>query len=75
MIRSSFVLIGTVAILVNVIHCNNEQTASLERIYSFAQNVLNATEQWQHDLKEHPIDARKSKLLPFGLLPFHALCE
>lgn len=75
MIRSSFVLIGTVAILVNVIHCNNENAVSIERIYDFAQNVLNATEKWQQELRENSNDGRKSKFFPFGLLPFHALCE
>lgn len=75
MMRSTFILIGTVAVLVNVIHCKNENAVSVERIYDFAQNILNATEKWRHELKEYSIDGRKSKLLPLGLLPFHALCE
>lgn len=75
MIRSTFVLIGTVAVLVNVVHCNKDNTVSIERIYDFAQNILNATEKWQHELKEYSTDGRKSKFFPLGLLPFHALCE
>lgn len=76
MIRSTFVLIGTVAVLVNVVQCvTNDKTVSIERIYDFAQNILNATEKWQHELKEYSTDGRKSKFFPFGLLPFHALCE
>lgn len=75
MIRSTFVLIGTVAVLAHVVHCSKENAVSIERIYDFAQNILNATEKWQHELKEYSADGRKSKFFPFGLLPFHALCE
>lgn len=73
MIRILLLLI-VVLVLLNVVSGDNENM-SIEKIYELAQNVLNATEKWQQDLKEYSIEGRKSKLLPFGLLPFQALCE
>lgn len=74
MIRFTLIFIGTVSVL-NVVSAINEN-ATIEEIYDIASNILNATEQWQQELKNSSIEGRKSKFFPFaGLLPFHALCE
>lgn len=73
MIRLAYIFVGIVGVL-SVVDCYNTNM-TIEEIYDFAQNVLNATEKWQHSLKEQSADGRKSKFLPFGLLPFHALCK
>lgn len=73
MIRFTLILIGTVGVL-NVVSAANENV-TIEQIYDMAQSVLNSTEKWQEDLKNYSVEGRKSKFFPFGLLPFHALCE
>lgn len=77
MIKFTLILIGTVGVLSMVPACSAiNENMTIEEIYEMAQNIVNATDKWQTELRDYPIDGRKSKLLPFGgLLPFHALCE
>lgn len=65
---------GVISVLIVVCNANNEDT-TLEQIYDMAQNIYNATNRWQNELKDYSVEGRKSKFFPFGLLPFHALCE
>lgn len=76
MIRFTLILIGTVGVL-NIVSASTNENVTIEEIYDMAQNILNATDKWQEELKSASVEGRKSKLLPFGggLLPFHALCE
>lgn len=76
MIRFTLFLIGTVGVL-NIVSASTNENVTIEEIYDMAQNILNATDEWQEELKSASVEGRKSKLLPFGggLLPFHALCE
>lgn len=73
MIRFTLIFVGTVSIL-NVAMAANENV-TIEQIYDMASNILNATDKWQEDLKNYSVEGRKSKFFPFGMLPFHALCE
>lgn len=73
MIRFVLILIGMVSI-VNVVSATNENM-TIEEIYDMASSILNATEKWQVELKNSTVEGRKSKFLPFGFLPFQALCE
>lgn len=77
MIKFSIILIGIVGVLSMVpVSSAFNQNMTIEQIYDMAQSIVNATDKWQTELKDYPIDGRKSKLLPFGgLLPLHALCE
>lgn len=77
MIKFTLILIGTVGVLSMVpVNSAINENMTIEEIYDMAQNILNATDKWEKELKDYPIDGRRSKLLPFGgLLPFHALCE
>lgn len=78
MIKFTLILIGTVGVLAIMVPVSSaiNENMTIEEIYEMAQNIVNATDKWQTELKDYPIDGRKSKLLPFGgLLPFHALCE
>lgn len=74
MIRFTLILIGIFAIS-NAVGAIDDEHITIEQIYDMAQNVLNATEKWQQDLEHYSVEGRKSKFFPFGLLPFHALCE
>lgn len=77
MIQFTLILIGTIGVLSTVPACSAiNENMTIEEIHEMAQNIVNATNKWQTELKDYPIDGRKSKLLPFGgLLPFHALCK
>lgn len=72
MIRFTLIFIGIVLVS-NTVYAN--ENIPIEQIYNMAQNVFTATEKWQQDIKEYSLEGRKSKFFPFGLLPFHALCE
>lgn len=75
MTKFTFILIGTVGVLSVVCSATNNENITIEQIYNMANNIVNATNQWQKDINNYSVDGRKSKLLPFGLLPFHALCK
>lgn len=80
MSRQDIILCGIVGVVLLALTCtadNSSQDLSIEQIFDMAQNVLNATSEWQNDLMDIS-EGRKSKFLPFagaGLLPFHALCK
>lgn len=75
--RFEFILIGAIGILVIACNATENQNLTIEQIYDMAQNIVNATDQWQDDLKNNSVGTRRSKFLPFagGLLPLHALCK
>lgn len=90
MARFNTIFVGVIGVWLLAVTCNadtsNADTSNadltVENIFDLAQNVLNATSDWQKDLMEYEENpeenGRKSKFLPFagaGLLPFHALCK
>lgn len=51
-----------------------EETITVEKAYDMAQNVLNATRQWEN--QNSSVEGRKTRFSPFHhFLPFHALCK